>query len=215
MAAGYELESEYLGRHFNITVRCARHDFAQEAPARHVFAGMRIACCAKEAMAANLSEKMRGVGNPFFGRKHSIESREKMSAAVMAAPHALRGRPRPAHLTEALQRAVTGKPRTAATKGKLSAHMQRRHSLFEFCARKAAEGRTAGKPGIFYMVRIGGLVKFGSATTTMHYRLTRLRQQHGDVEPLLHCIVADAGAYEAAMMRAHRDRWVRGEYFNP
>lgn len=216
-AVGYTLDSAYLGRHFAVMVSCERHAARQTALAKNIFNGMRIACCAQEvrdAIAGDLREKMRGSANPFFGRKHSIESREKISAAVMAAPHALRGKPRPAYLTEALQRAVTGKPRGASTKAKLSAHMHRRHSLFEFCARKASEGRTAGKPGIFYIVRIGELAKFGSATTTMQYRLTRLRQKHGRVDLLMHCVVADAGAYEAAMMNAHRDRWVRGEYFN-
>lgn len=92
--------------------------------------------------------------------------------------------------------------------------MRRRHGLFDFIVRKASEGKTAGKPGIFYIVKIDGLLKFGSATTTMSYRLTRMRQKLGpDVELLLHCLVDDAGAYEAAMMNAHRHLWVHGEHF--
>lgn len=172
-----------------------------------------LSCCAREAN----SERMKGATgekNTFFGRKHSIESRERMSVAKLAGENHLRGKPRPEYLTAALKAAITGVPRSGPTKAKLSAHMSGRHRLFEFCRRKAECGRTAGKPGIFYVVRIGDQLKFGSATTTMAYRLTRLRQKHGhDVELKLHCIVGDAGAYEAAMMGRHREHWVCGEFF--
>lgn len=156
---------------------------------------------------------MQGSGNHFHGRRHTIESREKMSATKRALPYAFRGMKRPEYLTRSLMARIQGVPRDDNTKAKMSAHMLDRHRSFDYCVRKAECGRTAGKPGIFYVVRIGGELKFGSATTTMNYRLTRLRQKHGDVQLVTHCVVSDAGAHEASMMMEHRADWLHGEFF--
>ena len=92
--------------------------------------------------------------------------------------------------------------------------MKRRSALFSYCVRKAETGKTASKEGIFYMVKIGDRVKFGSATTTMRYRLTRMRQKHPDAKLLMYCLVDDAGAYEGAMMQRYKQHWSHGEYFH-
>ena len=157
------------------------------------------------------SRRMVGEGNPFFGKSHSIETREKLSRMRIGKPGPTRG---VRHSPERIA-AQTGKPRSEATKKKLSEHMKRRSALFSYCVRKAQDGKTAGKQGIFYMVRIGDHVKFGSATTTMNYRFTRMREKHPDAELLMYCLVDDAGAYEAAMMTAYKQHWSHGEYFHP
>lgn len=78
----------------------------------------------------------------------------------------------------------------------------------------AATGKTSGKQGIFYVVRIGELLKFGSATTTMSYRMRRLREKFGSVELVTYCLVDDAGRYEADAMERCREHWSHGEYFH-
>lgn len=165
-------------------------------------------------MSALLSQSLKGSGNPFFGRKHSIKTREEASARMLSAPHPLRGKPQPEYLGSAVRAAITGVPRSAETREKISAKATERHKNFDYLIRKVLGGKTSGQPGIFYIVRIGDRLKFGSATTTMSYRLTRLRQKHGpDIEVMAHALVDDAGGYEAAMMERHRERWLHGEFF--
>lgn len=167
-------------------------------------------CCGKESMASKLSERMSGVGNHFYGKKHGIEAREKISRARLANP--------PPHLPPVTRASIAnqlrGKPRSEATKTKLRERMRERYSIFGYSVRMAATGKTAGKQGIFYVVRIGELLKFGSATTTMSYRLSRLRARHGEVELVTYCLVDDAGRYEANAMERCQEHWSHGEYFH-
>ncbi|MDU7524687.1 MAG: NUMOD3 domain-containing DNA-binding protein [Roseomonas mucosa] len=161
-----------------------------------------------------MRKAMIGEGNYFFGKTHTVQSREKMSASLVAANHSFRGKNRPDWLTQALLLKITGSPRNDSTKAKLKRAAFGRHRIFGYCRDKAASGKTSGKQGIFYIARINGDLKFGSATTTMRYRLTRLRQKHGPcVDLLVHCVVPDAGAYEAQMMEAFRHHWIHGERF--
>lgn len=211
---GYLLLSDYDRKDKKVIVKCIKHNHAQDALPANLWKGMMISCCAREANSARMKEAMRGSRNHFFGRSHTIATREKISNAKLARPNHMRGNPRPEYLTAALLLAITGVPRSSATKAKLSAHMSNRYRIFEYCVRKAACGKTAGKQGIFYIVKIGVELKFGSATTTMQYRLTRLRQTHGPgVELQMYCLVDNAGGYEASMMHAYKEHWIHGEYF--
>lgn len=213
---GYRLVSLYEGMKNGrkADFYCPVHWETHHANIKNVFSGYRLQCCHKDHMRALLSAKMSGAGNHFYGRSHTILSREKISTTKKNSPNQFRGVPRPQHVTDAIRRAITGVKRSEATRQKLREHMDRRHQNFDYCARKAACGKTAGKQGIFYIVKIGDELKFGSATTTMQYRLARLRQKHGaGVEVRMYCLVDDAGAYEAAMMGAFREHWIRGEYF--
>jgi len=81
---------------------------------------------------------------------------------------------------------------------------------------KAATGKTAGKRGYFYIADIGdGLLKFGSIVLMSPAdRMHLLRRAEGRSKLLMLAEVGDAGAYEAAMMNAHRKHWVRGERFS-
>jgi len=209
-AAGYSLIGEYRGWGVRTLVRCERHAFQKEVLPGNIFQGGRMACCGLEDNRAR-GRLLVGDANPFFGRKHSIQTRERLSASREGKPSPTRG---VRHSTERIARQV-GKPRSEETKQKLREHMKRRSALFTYCVRKAQEGKTAGKEGIFYMVRVGDFVKFGSATTAMRYRLTRIRQKHPGAELLMYCLVGDAGAYESSMMLAKQKHWSHGEYFNP
>lgn len=208
--AGYVLVGEYRGWDVRTMVRCELHSFQKEVFPGNIFRGSKMSCCGLDENRAR-GRLLVGEANPFFGKKHSIQTREKLSASREGKPSPTRG---VKQTPERIARQV-GKPRSEETKRKLSEHMKRRSSLFVYCVRKAQQGRTAGKEGVFYMVRIGEHVKFGSATTTMRYRLTRMRQKHPSAELLMHCLVDDAGSYEAAMMNAHREHWSHGEYFHP
>jgi hypothetical protein len=158
---------------------------------------------------------MKGEGNNFFGKTHSLETREKISRHHLASPNHMRGKPRPQYVTDAIMRSIKGVPRTKSVRERLSAHMRKRHESFDYCVAKTLSGKTAGKSGWFYVVRIGEHLKFGSATTTMAYRVTRHKQKHGDdVELLMQCLVPDCGAYEAGMMQACRRHWSHGEFFH-
>ena len=212
---GYELLSAYKCRHDPALVRCPKHGHQQMSRPANLFKGGMMSCCASEAASSRMKGKFVGENNHFYGKTHSIESRQKISKALQAAPHSFRGKARPQYLTDALKKAISGVARPDSVKLKLQEHMLARHRSFDFCVRKAACGKTAGKKGIFYIVRIENKIKFGSATTTIAYRLTRIRQKHGDdVELLMCCFVDDAGAYEAEMMRKYRSFWMAGEYFN-
>lgn len=208
--AGYDLVGKYAGVNVPTLIRCERHGFQKETLLSNIFAGGQMACCGLEANRAR-GRLLVCDANPFFGRRHSIQTREKLSASREGKPSPTRGIKQ---TPERVARQI-GKPRSDETRKKLSDHMKRRSALFSYCVRKAHEGKTAGKQGIFYMVKIGDHVKFGSATTTMRYRLTRMRQKHPDAALLMYCMVDDAGSYEASMMMAHKQHWSHGEYFHP
>jgi hypothetical protein len=212
---GYVLVGEYRGLKYPVKVRCEVHEFECDVYISNLRRG-KMRCCGMVDRRATLSKKMTGSGNNFFGRKHSLHTRSVISAkskeiALTTAP---RGVADPSYDRARDIAARRGVPREREVCEKLSAYMRRRHSTFEYCCRKAASGKTAGKQGIFYIVRVGSELKLGSATTTMNYRLTRLRAQFPDVALVLFAIVPDAGAYEAAMMHRYRDAWLRGEYFS-
>ena len=210
---GYLLVGEYRRKDEKVLVRCEKHGFEKEVEPGHLFRGALMACCSREASAAR-GRTMIGEKNPFFGRSHSFRTREKISVAKLEGENHLRGKPRPQYLTDALVRSITGVPRKQPVRDRLRAHMLKRHKDFDYCVSKTLVGRTNGKPGWFYVIRVGDSIKFGSATTTMGYRLARHRQKHGSgVELLMQCAVSDCGAYEAAMMQAHREHWLHGEFF--
>jgi hypothetical protein len=211
---GYELISEYLGREYKSTIRCNTHGCDQLANMHNIFSGMRLRCCHVESMRARLSVSMVGAGNHFYGKTHTLAVREAASARMLASDHPFRGKPRPEYLTAALKNAITGKPRSDATRALLSEKAKARHGVFEYMLRKVSGGKTSGKPGVFYILQVGDRLKFGSATTTWAYRFTRLKQKYGnDIKVLARASVDNAGAYEAAMMVAHRSLWDRGEFF--
>ncbi len=213
-AQGYELAGPYAGRRNSGAYRCDLHNETHQATGRFVLGGGRLPCCAS-ARRRELGQQLVGERNPFFGRHHTLQTRMDSSRRMLATEHPLRGKARPDYLTGPLLVAIAGKRRSDATRAKLSAHQRRVQASVDHIAAKAARGRTAGVPGLVYLVRVGSLVKIGSTTKTMPYRLTRLRQQHGDdVELLLAAVVADCGQYEADLMLRHRSTWVRGEFFD-
>ena len=208
---GYTLLSEYKNVNTRVLLRCEKHGVEKLTFPGNIFAGGSMACCGKESMREKHRINNTGEKNPFFGKSHSIQTRDLLSRQRIGKPT---NKPMPPNVKKALVEANTGKPRSEETKRKLREHMARRSGLFSYCVRKAKDGKTAGKQGIFYVVRVGDLLKFGSATTTMAYRLARLRQKHGDdVELKMYALVDDAGAYEAAMMERFESYWVKGEYF--
>lgn len=77
----------------------------------------------------------------------------------------------------------------------------------------ADNGKTAGRPGFFYIARFPGYLKFGS-TSDVRRRWYELKHQHGTApERVLIAQVPDAGAYEAMMMERYREHWIGGERF--
>lgn len=211
LGTGYALVGKYLGLQKDSLLRCEKHGVEHRVRLANIFQGGKMQCCGKESMAAKLSIRLTGSGNHFFGKTHSLETREKLSRLRKENPSSYV--PTPA-ARAAISERQRGKPRSAATKEKLRTCMRERYSLFGYSVRMAASGKTAGKPGIFYVVRIGDLLKLGSATTTMNYRLSKLRSKHGCVELVTYCLVDDAGAYEAAAMERCRQHWSHGEYFH-
>lgn len=212
--SGYVLVGRYVRKDIKVIARCNVHSAEFSVLPGHVFKGCKLSCCANESRKKKAREQ--GIErNPFKGRKHSLESREAISRTKRNSPHSLRGKARPKYLTDALLASITGAKRSKEVCQKMSAHMLHRHLDFDYCVSKASKGKTAGKQGFFYVVRVGKFIKFGSATTTMNYRLTRIRQKHGDdIELLLACIVPDCGEYEVSMMNANRRHWSHGEFFN-
>lgn len=211
--AGYEVQGPYQRKDVKIKSYCKLHDYTDEVVPNNIFRGGRMKCCGKESMRTKLSAINQGSGNSFFGRKHSIESKDKMSRFRLAHPEMTK--PFTEEARDKLRKAMSGKKRPGTVKEKLRKHMLERHRSFPFIVRKARSGKTAGKTGIFYAVKIGDLIKLGSATTTMGYRMSKLRQKFGpDIELVGYAFVDNAGEYEAKMMENHAEHWSHGEYFH-
>ncbi|HKT52854.1 MAG TPA: hypothetical protein VJP88_00265 [Caulobacteraceae bacterium] len=186
-AAGLELLDGYTNQYAKVRARCTRHGETHLVQPGNVFKGQRLHCC----------------GNAGRSLKHSGKIVRPETKAKLAA---ICGDRHPG----------TGKPRSQATRDLVSAGLRKRASSVDYIIHKAATGKTAGEPGYFYVIRCGnGLLKFGSLVRmSLRERVSRLRHYVGEAEPVLVAKVADAGAYEAAMMERHREHWARGEFFH-
>lgn len=198
---GYELLSEYIGSAVKITVKCISHGVTNDVWPSAILGGGGMRCCYAERKSSMM------LGNKMMvGRKASDEAKKKMSESR-------KGIPRDVDAVRATAELNRGKKRTAKFSENQSAWLRDKSKNIEYIINRAATGKTAGKPGIFYMARVGNLIKFGSTNRTIDYRMSRLRTAEGQADLLLSAQVDDAGAYEAAMMVAHRSLWDRGEFF--
>lgn len=210
---GYILLGVYRRRDVSVLVRCPVHNAEFMTLLCNFNRGSKLRCCGMEDRRATLKVSMLGSGNGFYGKKHSLLSRVQMSITTTANIGPPRGVAHPDYDHKKDADARRGIPRTKEVSGKLSAYMKKRHKSFIYCHRKAASGKTKGKAGIFYIVRIAGMLKLGSATTTMAYRLTRMKAKYPDASLVMYCLVPDAGDYEATMMMRCRQHWLHGEFF--
>jgi hypothetical protein len=207
---GYILLGQYQRSDKNVLVRCETHGFEKEVRPKHLFAGALMACCCQANSAAR-GRLLTGKENPFYGKRHTPETIEALRLAKTGAP----GHPMSESHKEALRVALTGKPRPESVRIKVRDGVILRHNDFDYCLAKARNGKTAGKPGWFYVARIEGGLKFGSTAAGVGYRERCLKQQFGpEATVVLACRVSDCGAYEAAMMEAHRQHWIRSEEFH-
>lgn len=211
--SGYTLLGTYQRNDVKVLARCDIHDFEKEVFPSNIFKGGRMACCGKESMRAKLSLNMKGEGNHFFGKSHTEEMKAAMSKSKSGTNSPMFGKKRSAESIEKTRIGLIGKPRSSETKKKLSDYNLTLADNFDHCLNKAATSKTAGKPGHFYIAKVGDMLKFGSTTQTLGYRMRRLAQVHGDAELLMAVDVPDAAAYEASMMGYHREHWIRGEFF--
>lgn len=187
---GFMLAGEYVSQYSKVAAYCSAHNETHDVAPANVFRGQGLKCCHREAI-----REIR------TGSKASAETREKLSAAFS-------GSKNPGF----------GLPLSAETRSRVSAGLRAAaRASVDYSINKAATGKTAGKPGCFYMARTGdGLIKFGSIVRlSPSQRMQFLKIKTGGAELLLLSKVSDAGAYEAAMMNAHREHWSHGEYFHP
>lgn len=212
-AHGYTLCGPWLGQKRKHEFSCPLHGETHETDGRTILNGGLLKCCYTERR-REVGRSLVGEKNPFFGKRHTIEYRIRVSALRKAALNHFRGKPRPDRLKKITSEALQGRVRSDETRAKLSAHQLKVQGSVDHIAQKSARGMTAGKPGFVYFVRICGLVKIGSTTRTLDYRLTRLKREHGEADLLLATYVADCGAFEATLQLHHRSAWVRGEFFN-
>lgn len=187
---GYELRSKYLGTESNIVVYCKKHDQEHVVRARGVVSsGDNLSCCGREA----ISKKMTGrdVTDEFRRKCSDVQKGDRAywSGKVFAKEH-----------REKISKG--GERHFASSVDSHIAHAKR--------------GATAGKPGWFYIFRVGDMLKFGSVSRmTPEKRMEKIRRDTGlpcSIE--MTAQVDDAGSYEAAMMDKFRDHWVRHEYFS-
>ena len=188
---GYELRSKYLGTESKIVVYCKKHDQEHVVRARGVVSsGDNLACCGREA----ISKKMTG-------RAVTDEFRRKCS-----------------EIQKGDRAYWSGKSFTKEHRAKISSGGAKSFSSsVDRHIEHAKRGVTAGKPGWFYIFRVGYLFKFGSVSRmTPEKRMAKIRRDTGlpcSIEMAVK--VDDAGGYEAAMMNRCREHWVRHEYFSP
>lgn len=188
---GYVLKSSYSGLGGKISVLCEKHRQEHVVPAIGVVSGGKnLPCCGREST----SKKMTGreVSDEF---RLGCSERQQGDKAYWS-----------------------GKSFTVEHREKISTGGARHYaSSVDSHIAHARRGATAGKPGWFYIFRVGDLLKFGSVSRmTPEKRIAKIRRDTG-----LLCFIEiavqvdDAGNYEAAMMNEYREYWVRHEYFRP
>lgn len=190
---GYILLEEYkgVGPGKRISVFCTTHNQKYEVPSVGVISGGKhLPCCGRES----ISKKMTGrpVSDAF---KLACSTRQKGGKAYWS-----------------------GKSFTKEHRAKISSSGAKVFSTsIDRHIGHANRGVTAGKPGWFYIFRVGDLLKFGSVSRmTPEQRMAKVRRDTGlpcSIEMAVK--VDDAGGYEAAMMNRCREHWVRHEYFSP
>ena len=211
---GYILRSDWLGYEGMAVCYCQKHDAEQPIRGKHAINGQRLTCCHKEHMSAVLSVSMSGAGNNFYGKRHTDETKKKLSEQRLGPRNPMFGKPRPRDAVEKTRAALFGRPRSDETKRKLRDIGLSAPDDFGLCLRKAACGKTAGKRGWFYVARLpDGRLKFGSTAVSIQYRAKRLEQVFGSASIVVAAEVDNAGEYESEMMLKHKRHWIRGEYF--
>lgn len=189
-AKGYQLVGEYLGTDKRILVRCNRHGDAHEVMARGLLSkNKNLPCCGNES----IRERMTG-------RVVTDEFKEKCRV-----------------LQQGDKSYWHGKTLTKDHRQKISASGAKAFSeSIDRHIEHAKRGVTAGKPGHFYIFKVGELLKFGSVSRmTPEQRMAKIRRDTGlECEIVMTAKVDDAGAYEAAMMDRYRGHWARHEYFH-
>lgn len=190
LAAGLVLLSAYKNQAAKVDARCLHHGAVHSVLPSNIFKGQRLKCC------GNAGRSIKHTG-----KLVSDETRKKLSDLNTGSLHPRFG----VHLSDDARKKIGDGLRSAA------------RASVDYAIKKAATGKTAGKAGFFYMARAGnGLIKFGSVVRlSPARRMQCLREKTGDAELLLLAQVDDAGAYEAAMLSAHRAHWAHGEHFHP
>lgn len=186
---GYELRSEYQAQSKKVSAHCIAHGETHEVLPSNVFKGQGLWCCAN----AGRSEK-------HTGKKLSDATKRKLSELNSGSRNPHHGAPRPA----SVRAKVSSGLRAAAARS------------VDYAALKARTGKTSGKQGYFYVVRLGsGLLKFGSIVKLkIGRRLELLQKDHGSAAIVLLAKVDDAGRFEADAMERCREHWSHGEYFH-
>lgn len=187
-AGGYELLSEYERSTQKVLARCTVHDYQAMVFPGNIFKGQQMKCCG-----------CRAISNARTGMKFSEETKQKLSLYRGERHHGF------------------GKALSEITKEKVSGSVKRKHETdHEYAVTRAAQGKTSGKPGWFYIVKVGGnLLKFGSVSkTSVKQRIKQIGRKYGDAVLLLKVQVADAGSYEAAMIDRYKQYWAHSEFFH-
>jgi len=187
--AGLALLTPYSNQYGKVEARCLKHNEVHPVLPTNIFKGQRLSCCGNEGRSVKHT-----------GKVVSAETRSKLSAMNTG------------ELSPRFGRSLSADERKRVSDGLKRAA----RSSVDYAIKKAATGKTAGKPGHFYIAKTGdGFIKFGSIVRlSPSQRMQFLRAKTGAAELLLLAKVDDAGAYEAAMLNAHRAHWSHGEHFH-
>lgn len=186
---GYERRSEYLGSEFKLKVFCTKHNEEHDVPAKGVVSDKKnLPCCGL----ASCRQKMTG-------RPVTQEFKEKCAEWQRGDKAYWSGKELSKNHRENISRGGI-----RAFSSSIDRHIE--HAL---------SGVTSGKPGYFYIIKVGSLLKLGSVSRmTPEKRMAKIRRDTGKKCKLLMSVsVKDAGGYEASMFNALRQHWIRGEYF--
>ena len=221
--AGCEIVGEWMGMSHRVSLRCLRHGETHEyaTPQNILYGKSLMTCCWRERNAAV---------------RLGVPSRKKMKQSKVAeifdeagfdligeydgydVPVLARCRRHDKTRTVMPKTIFHGGGMMCCWSEKISsankANMISKHtSDFEYCANKARKGLGKRSRGMFYIAKIGDLLKFGGTTIKLGYRIKLLEYQHGNAKLVMSALADDVHEYEASMMERHREHWVHGEFF--
>jgi len=190
-AKGYRILDEYINVGQRLHMECSKHEEVHQVLARSVLCdGKSLPCCGLESMRKKMT-----------GRPVSDEFRARMSSRQIGVNAYWYGKTLSKEHRENI--AAAG---ARAFKDSVERHIAH-----------ARSGVTSGKPGFFYIFRVGKVLKFGSVCRMKpEARIAKIRRDTGKkCQIMLLAQVPDAGEYEAMMMERFREFWVSKEFFKP